>query len=108
MRGIVERRKGTPLGYSVLAASHKILWTLLGVILMTEAIDYSKGKEEINIQKMQLSVTNLTPQFPHQTKENVKQEVSSRLFQILKNMIKVFANSERKRYDCLVDSVSYV
>ena len=52
---------------------------------MTEAIDYSKDKEEINVQKMQLSVTNLTPQFPHQTKETVKQEVSSRLFQIFKN-----------------------
>ena len=51
---------------------------------MTEAIDYSKDKEEIHVQKMQLSVTNLTPQFPHQTKENVKQEVSSRLFQIFK------------------------
>ena len=52
---------------------------------MTEAIDYSKDKEEINVQKMQLSVTNLTPQFPHQTKENVKQEISTRLFQIFKN-----------------------
>lgn len=52
---------------------------------MTEAIDYSKDKEEISVQKMQLSVTNLTPQFPRQTKENVKQEVSSRLFQIFKN-----------------------
>ena len=57
---------------------------------MTEAIDYSKDNTrstplEINVQKMQLSVTNLTPQFPRQTKENVKQEVSSRLFQIFKN-----------------------
>ena len=56
-----------------------------GGYFMTEAIDYSKDKEEINVQKMQLSVTNLTPQFPHQTKENVKQEISSRLFQIFKN-----------------------
>ena len=54
---------------------------------MTEAIDYSKDKEEIDVQKMQLSVTNLTPQFPHQIKENVKQEVSSRLFQIFKNYV---------------------
>ena len=84
MRGIVERQKGTPLSYSVLAASHKIILTLFGVIFMTEAIDYSKDKEEISVQKMQLSVTNLTPQFSRQTKENVKQEVSSRLFQIFK------------------------
>ena len=56
-----------------------------GGFIMTEAIDYSKDKEEISVQKMQLSVTNLTPQFPRQTKENVKQEVSSRLFQIFKN-----------------------
>ena len=57
---------------------------------MTEAIDYSKDNKrstplEINVQKMQLSVTNLTPQFPHQIKEIVKQEVSSRLFRIFKN-----------------------
>ena len=52
---------------------------------MIEAIDYSIDKEEINVQKMQLSVTNLTPKFPHQTKENMKQEVSARLFQIFKN-----------------------
>ena len=57
---------------------------------MTEAIGYSKDNKrslplEINVQKMQLSVTNLMPQFPHQTKENVKQEVSSRLFQIFKH-----------------------
>ena len=56
-----------------------------GGYFMTEAIDYSKDKEEISVQKMQLSVTNLTPLFPRQTKENVKQEFSSRLFHIFKN-----------------------
>ena len=57
---------------------------------MTEAIDYSKDNErseplEINVEKMDLSVTNITSQYTHQTKENVKQEVSSQLFQIFQN-----------------------
>ena len=57
---------------------------------MTEAIDYSKDNErseplEINVEKMDLSVTNITPQYTHQTKETVKQEVSSQLFQIFQN-----------------------
>lgn len=57
---------------------------------MAEVIDYvediKRSKSlQINVQKMQLSVTDLKPQYSHQSKENVKQEVSSRLYRIFKN-----------------------
>ena len=49
---------------------------------MAEAIDYKKSEDKINIQKMQLSVTNLIPHFLYPEEESRKQEAFVRLFAI--------------------------
>ena len=49
---------------------------------MSETIDYRRSKDKISIQKMQLSVTNLTPRLSHPEEESRKQEVFARLFAI--------------------------
>ena len=49
---------------------------------MAEVIDYKKREDKINIQNMQLSVTNLIPRFSQPTEESSKQEVFTRLLAV--------------------------
>ena len=68
--------------YSVLAFFHKMYKMSLGICFRAEEIDYMKSEDKINIQNMQLSVTNLIPRFTHPAEESSKQEVFARLFAI--------------------------
>ncbi len=59
--------------------------------------------ENLSIDKMRLTVTNIYPAFQKKSEQEARQEIGARLYQIFKNMRKSLAKQSWKRYDRFVD-----
>ncbi|WP_302496839.1 hypothetical protein, partial [uncultured Flavonifractor sp.] len=72
---------------SVLAVFHKMYGIPKGVCFVEDKVTYMIDKDEINQQKMHLTITNRRPQYLRKSQEAAKREIERQLFKIFQKYV---------------------